>query len=250
MTTGAGFEAVFLYKSSASCKVSFYLFYLNGHLSAWSVTLLTIERFLAIWFPLKFRDRISTKHIILAWVTMATVLCLIDLTMIFVIDYNPEIQFGVQCELTSEHWREVWERLDLFLTCIGPFVIICILNGLILFKLYSTKKKMTNAKSGEEDSLGGITAMMLSICLLFIVTTMPITIYAYQYKVSEDALTNARSYLLMTMLTKLYFLNHCMNFILYLATGKRFRAAFFNTFCRCRAEKTKKKMKFRQWLRK
>jgi hypothetical protein len=236
MTEGFFFKAAFHYNSSASCKIAYYLGYLNCHLSAWSVTLLTTERFLAIGFPLRFRNKISSKHVTLAWVVMATILCLINIPMFFAIDYKPELQYSVECDFTTDGWKTFLERFDLVVMCVGPILIISILNSLILYKLYGNKREMTSARSGEEEKLSGITAMMLSVCLSYIVTTMPITIYSYMYlfKESEDFLTNAKRYMLMTILCNLYLVNHCLNFVFYLASGRLFRNAFRDTFrCKC-----------------
>lgn len=226
--------------SPAVCKSYLYFLYLTTHLSAWTIVLLTLERFFVTWFPLRFRDILSSKRTLLVWVVMALIFILIELPLVFIIDYYPEGHSVFTCDFISPTWSKMWDYLDLVLMCIGPFLILTVLDSLIIYKLHANKREMSAMNSSgsksNDDKLRGLTAMMLSICLVFIFTTTPLAIYNFGSKswfASDDILVMATDFKQFTILDNLYVLNHSVNFIFYFAVGPRFREAFLNVFCGC-----------------
>ena len=227
--------------SPAVCKSFMYFLYYTTHLSAWTIMLLTLERFFVTWYPLRSMDVLSSKRVLLIWIIMAIVIALIELPLVFIIEYS-----GFNCDFISPDWMQFWDRFDLAIMCIIPFLFLTVFDALIIFKLYTQRREMSamndaNAKPGD-DKLKGLTAMMLCICFLFILTTTPLAIYNFGSKSwfkSDDLLVMAYDYQRFTILDNIYLLNHSINFIFYFVVGPRFRRAFFNVFCRCLVKKSR-----------
>lgn len=225
-------------QSATSCKIVLYLFYLTTHLSAWTIVLITMERFVVTWFPLKFQNMCSPRKFLMAWPVILSIFVVLETPVLFITTHDGHAVDLYLCVFISSYWSEVWDYLDFFLMCIGPFLMISIFDTLIIFKLFKSSKKMqskSDSKGQQGDKLKILTTMMLSICIVFLVTTLPAVIYNFSDKTfgnlsNMSRIDVAKETLVFVILDNIFFLNHTVNFIFYLLFGHKFRQAFKKVF--------------------
>ena len=129
------------------CKLSVYLNYLFGFLSAWLVVLFSIERLVAVYWPMSL-NRIctaSTQKIALALITLIGGI----LYSFNLLSTGLQISYtGTEC-VPLDKWlsfAKYMTLIDIIATMALPFVLISIINILIVFKLTEVKfnKKRRN----------------------------------------------------------------------------------------------------------
>ena len=220
--------------NNISCKITNYI--LNvGILSTGLITSsATVERFLAIAFPLKYRS----------WNTLRT--SKIILSVFFILSfgvsaYAPsflEISKQGKCDIIDKH-RETYDLMfTIFVMVTANFICGCviliftlIIIGLLFHQLRKrnvlSNKNSANSSSKKEAR---ISVMLIIITLLFIFLRFPKPI------VVKFFLVNMGNPLLIKSMSKLteFFgaINHSINFIIYMIFLKSFRKRFFEMFSR------------------
>lgn len=120
-----------------------------------------------------------------------------------------------------------WDRVNLFIYNIIPFLIMITFNCLLVKNIYSAKKSSekykTNSNTNSPRSLSKtnrLTISLLFLTFLFLVMTMPATIlFAYFY----DFIAANFSPTLMVLLDDISFLNHSTLFFVCLISNAKFR---------------------------
>ena len=146
---------------------------------------------------------------------------------------------------------QIWPWVDAFLYCFSPFVIICILNGLIIQQVIRSRRRraqlsmnsanrLSNGKSRvSNESSVRVTIMLLTISFTFLICTLPMNVVMiYGAFLSEhssyEQLTKYK--LARTISELLMYTNHSINFYLYLLTGNKFRQQLMVMLCPCRKQ--------------
>ena len=78
--------------SDASCRAFMFLILMSQHLAAWIVVLVTVDRFVAVWFPLKATSWCTVRR-----ACVASVVC----TALLV------VYWSVPRSVAHTHWRHV-----------------------------------------------------------------------------------------------------------------------------------------------
>ena len=230
------------YQTSWECKVISYLSNVAVISSVWLVVLMTVERCIAVIWPLKISGWVTMKRarivVSMLYVTMAA------FNSVYLIIYTskPTPRMKNECSIHERHmpfFKSIWIVIDMVFYAYIPQIFIFILNIVIIIKLAQARKEqaeMRNA-SKSEQSQGQVTAMLLLVSITFFVLTNPYTIFylcirndVWNYRVSARSF--AQYALVNTLLRLLADLNHCINFLLYVATGKKFREDIMQSF-RC-----------------
>ena len=224
------------------CKAIVYTVFVVEQLSGMFLMVTTIERFIAVWFPLKIRDWVTKKRMI---VVCITVLILITGTFIPVIPATSILQYYhfTFCGWDNEYYMTVYWWFDMSLTCFLQIPIVLTGNILIMIKLVLNVSKMkaesihvTNRKLNNST-----VAMLICVGILFVLTTAPKKIYYLGLRFHlwyESGMQTAEYHAGLLAMTNLFevlpVLGSAINFVAYLMTGKRFRSAvksvFINTF--------------------
>ena len=237
--------------SSAGCKVYSIAVYFSIHLSAWSLALVTIERFISVTRPLKSFIMCSKRRMIIAWIII--LLCLLGADMfLFVLSdkYEEEVYEPCGNHTRVEQWcsfhpdeelrlKRHLERLDLLLSCLGPSAIIFTANTIIIVKLVQGhRRRQQTLNTGERltDRTRSVSIMLFSVSIAFLLLTLPINILLLgdEYffpNVDTDPVEEAWHELTFTITSLLNYVNSTINVLLYLVTGTKFRRAFLRVFC-------------------
>ncbi|XP_012138540.1 C-C chemokine receptor type 1-like [Megachile rotundata] len=238
-----------LFNQPGFCQFFIYLTTLCSFMSVWLVVAFTIERFIAVQYPL-YRQSMCTVARAKAAVFMLTTLGVFLCSPVLWFS-APRPQYGkngnvTECHLAEgfESWAIVYNVIDTVLTFAIPFTVIIILNVLIARAIYrhiKIRKSLTNEphilkeKQPHAQSFRNnlaqtkITKMLLVVSSAFLCFNLPayvLRIYAFLHFQNESNLTQTRTLELAQQVSNLLFnTNFGINFILYCATGQNFRTA-------------------------
>lgn len=262
---------IHLFNISIICQTSVYLTHMCSFLSVWFVVSFTVERFIAVRYPLR-RPSVCT---------VARARCVLaSLTMISVILHSPYLlmpdviqgrerdpssnETKLVCDLPDKwkSWASKLNHLDLFLTLVIPFSMIVILNTLIsrtVCRLARVRRSMTHKHSGcssrhhhrnranssqmsatttassssSSSSQTKVTEMLLIVSTVFICLNLPSYVFRGRLYMDKSIQENEKRLLviLQHMANILYNTNFGINFALYCVSGQNFRRALTSLFC-------------------
>ena len=212
------------------CKLYKFLFFFCEHYSSALLVIMSIEKFFALYFPLKTRSvcTVGTAR----WVS--------GITALVFIAFNAQAFFIYEARTYSgsyhlclyirvpETYRLVFFRLNSALYSFGPFILMIIFNSAIIYKFLKTKyqNRTTDTQSTSQALVKSATkgtAMLLTVSFMFIILTAPISIgLATSEKVHP---------IVHTVTSLLGYLNHGINGVLYCVVGSRFRNELKKVFC-------------------
>ena len=224
------------------CRIFSFLMLSCGTMSSWTVVLVSVERYIAIFYPLKVHLYLTLKRIHILMCCLILITC--TSKVYYLLKSHIVIFNGIPvCFIDGKNANN-----DLILSIINwllysfiPFCIITTLNLLILKRLKS--QKTSYARSQQLPTLSTtrvnmLVPMMFAISIVFVVTTIPIsilTIIINVFRVNGHG-WDENNNLFLVLAKGLVNLNHIINFFLYCVTGSVFRSALFALF-KCRKRK-------------
>ena len=232
------------------CSVFTMLVFPISHLSSWALALCCIERCLVIYYPLKAKVWFTTGRARIA-IVVTTVGVLLGNWYIFggidnvkegshVISLVGDSCLGRNDELKFYH-KYIVPWVDLSLYSFLPGVILLVTNIAISVKLCridndfgpgtisNASEKIKSQKSRK------ITAMALSLALIFIVTTTPLTVVWSLFHMAItsggiEKLSTLKLAIALPLTITLSLLNHCVNLFMYMIFSKDIRHDVKNVF--------------------
>ncbi|CAD6239853.1 GSCOCG00002391001-RA-CDS [Cotesia congregata] len=240
-----------LFNRPGYCQFFIYLPTLCSFLSVWFVVSFTIERFVAVRYPLRRQSMCTVaraKTILMILTLVGLVLCSPVLWFSRPRYTNKKLNTTV-CLLAEEwaDWARVFNVADTILTFVLPFTVIVVLNGLIVKSVWrlagvrrtlttSTTKKITSSlnknKSSQQKckhspgvSQSKVTNMLLVVSSFFLCFNLPAYVMRVRAFLEEDD-DPPRAIVITQHISNLLFdTNFGINFVLYCASGQNFRKA-------------------------
>ena len=228
------------------CRLIFMMGTMWQMYANWVLVALTIERFLAIWFPLKVRELSTKRNTLLVLSLMLLFFALANLQFLFtyeevhdqfmVWDCRPKPKF-------AEFINKIWYWIDAILYALLPTILLLVFNSLIIFAVRRSGKKqrrMTFGHGKPTESLNQqrqITTMLLTSSIIFVILVLPNSIFFIvknYWTWRETSLGISQYYLLLQIIFLLSDLSHALNFYLYCLSGRKFRQHFLKLICPCR----------------
>lgn len=223
-------------QSLLSCKLFFWVWRCAKMTSSWFVVLISMERFVAVWFPMRANVINSKSHILI----------LIGCVYTTIFSFNAS--WGVFCDVKSgshcmpnmpvkEEHRALAANYVIAGTMIYsiiPVTIIFFLNCLTITQLFTQHARRQEMSSIESQSTNSgqtvkTTAMLLSVSIAFLVLVVPISIVHCISLLSNEPIfqsTNPKIVILRETAQIMEQLNHACNFFFYVLTSERFRKEF------------------------
>lgn len=246
------FDPVFAIRMEVLTR--YYLYfpaYIICRISALFICLVALERYIVIQFPFKANTLITTKRVMVSMVVtylagFALGGCLLNI-------YEVDGTFNVALNATvlklsfSQYAYENFETLvlytDVFLALVFRFLPVCFVLFCtcsilrVLKKNQSIRNEMTGSTDAKrEEEQRKITKMLLSICILFIVCTIPgIVSQIARLIFGNEGFADVGRYenisaVVASVVFLLSLVNSSVNFVLYIATSKKLSAAFRKLF--------------------
>lgn len=220
-------------------------------LASWILVAMTLERFIAVWFPLKVTRIYSKKKATIVLITIV-ILTFGFNSIFFAVIFEHE-DMGM-CDYHGQFYDfmlDYWYWADALAYAVVPCLLVITSNALIIINVQmssKTQRQLTNnfdQSSRRVRDQQQITTMLIVISLVFLALMLPNSIF---YLVSDHwkNSTPSGSY----QLVEYYFakqfihvlcdLNHAVNFFLYFLSMATFRRRFIDTIC-CRKPTRKPK---------
>lgn len=243
-----GFEIRLTHTSM--CTGHTFLVYWLVHVCSWLLVGMTWQRTLVVIFPYNMTIRSVMKARF-----PRLYICIVPITLGFlnayffwthhIADYHGSKRCVSRDGFRS--FNQVWRWVDLALASLIPFTLIIIGNISIISKviLAKSKRRVLSAVGQTRESTlnheSGMTVLLLVVTFMFLLTTLPLSMYFtfFRYFMAGGAPTPTMR-LLVTIATFLSYVNNCINFYLYIISGKRFRSELLKMFrecCFCRDDK-------------
>ncbi|KAK2158226.1 hypothetical protein LSH36_174g02024 [Paralvinella palmiformis] len=128
-----------------------------------------------------------------------------------------------------EYFRNVvWSWIDFVVASLAPFVLMISINVAIIVRLvYLRKRRNLNARADDKTRMNTMTAILITVSLMFFITTAPITIFVgtqeYWWSKAETDRDAAKLDLVWASVNMAAYTNCAINFILYCLSGPSFR---------------------------
>ena len=208
--------------SYTDCKLGYFVFMFGAHFSSMLLAVMSIEKFFALYFPLKAKSYCTVGTA--KWVTSILALVIAGFNVPFLIFYTLD---GKICVKTKH--SILLEIMDTMLYSVVPFVVRLLVNTLIICKLMYIKYKgifHTNQSISKSSTRGSV--MIVTVSLAFILLTTPHAVdSAIKLYISSDPFGR------LGIITMQY-LNHGINGVLYCLLGGKFREELLTVIFFCR----------------
>lgn len=222
----------------AICKLGKFGFYTTSDTAIWVLVLFTVDRFVAVCFPLQ-KTRICVPR--RSKIACAVVFALSVVKNLHVFwtrgaEYNSSGQLVTNCGKTnpaSQAFESLYRPwMALVLISIIPFCILLVCNSVIIWTLTRSRfvqMRQMEATTDRSQTFKQTTMMCLSVSFVFLICVIPSIVVLigkphwtktpnYAYEVAK-AVSNQLAYF-----------NHSVNFFLYCMTGQKFRSELVAMF--------------------
>ena len=225
-------------------------------------TLLSIQRFVAVFYPMQAKTICTRSNTIVAIVTIYIVTSLVFIPFIFKYEsveiiVNENITRHVMNKTTfyenNVKFYSVYGTVLNVIFRFSPLIIIFILNIVMIKVVHRTWKERRSMSIQESDSpqtlrlcsrnnrhcsshdQQKITAMLVTVSMVFLVCILPGAVNSIATHVASSYSPVGKKRNLYMLISTITFLletiNSSVNFIIYMAMSKRFRLLYKEMFC-------------------
>ena len=198
-----------------------------------------IEKFFALYFPLKTKSICTIKTA--KWVCLITASIFAIYNVQRFITYD---KYTTRTGITKCKWVRVppdyipiYYRIESVLYSFGPFTIMIISNVAIIYKFMMAKWRNRQGSNTESTSQALSkaatkgTAMLITVSVTFVILTGPTAVSA--------AIEGSPHPIESVVMNIMQYLNHSINGILYCLVGGKFRKELLKTINVCKKQKVK-----------
>ena len=212
--------------SDGVCKAHMMITYASLQYFAWLQATVAVDRLISVLLPHQYMTRCKWK--------VGLLVSLIELLLVVLLNIAVAVSVGQSEEgycvpVSREFFFSIWGYIDLISFSLLPAAIMIVCNSVILYLLYKSKMKTGSSNSVAKS----ITVMLMSLNVLFLVTTLPVSVVFFldwgtygerQYAVIELA---------WTIFSLLQYAGSACTFFLYCVTGSKFREELIKMFSCC-----------------
>nr|AAI63729.1 Oprm1 protein [Danio rerio] len=215
------------------CKIVMSIDYYNMFTSIFTLTTMSVDRYIAVCHPVKALDFRTPRNAKIVNVCNWILSSAIGLPVMVMASTTSDLHLNgiIDCTLLFPHPSWYWENLlkicVFIFAFIMPVLIITVCYGLMILRLKSVR--MLSGSKEKDRNLRRITRMVLVVVAVFIVCWTPIHIF-----VIIKALVTIPNSLLQTITwhfcIALGYTNSCLNPVLYAFLDENFKRCF-REFC-------------------
>ena len=222
------------------CKGLAFTSYLLPQISSWMIVVLTMERALCTYSPIKYKNLCRPKRGLTVVGAIISLLAAFDSHMLYGMSLTKTENFTV-CTFVDETYAKfyfnafVW--MDFSAYFLLPFVLIVCANSATAFMVYRSSKSVTSTGSQARISRDRyVIVITLLVSFAFILLVSPFSIFfalkPFLFGDVEAFYSSSQTELIVEMVVyNLVFLNSAINFFLYVLSGERFRSDLKAAFC-------------------
>ena len=231
------------HSSALACKFHVFSVYATQQFDSWVLVSVTLERVCAVFLPHKSKEIFTKRFATVSLIIQALVIVTINSHFFYTHDLvyfrgYGEIQLACTPLLKTHisYMNNIWPWIDFCLFSLVPFTIIISSNVVIVCRLlWSSYTRRHHLHATSDVKMTSMTAILITVSIVFFVTTAPISIYLIQSAVlHQKANVYQRASLAMVwaVLNMILYTNNAVNFLLYFISGPRFRKELKVMFCR------------------
>ena len=227
--------------SPFACKSFAYIRAVIDYVGGYLIVVFTVFRVISVYLPHKNAVYCTRSRAYIAVFLTIIALCFVHLDYVLNVQYYPIYEnstyIDMDCWYVGGGLTFFVDYYQYFLVCVRsviPFSILIIGNSMIIYKISKFRAKrqaMTNinqVSNSSSDDTHGMTAMLISISILFLITQTPYLITNnISYTIAEAEHSPeflAKYYLLETYFRFLTFVNNVANFLCYCISGRKFKS--------------------------
>ena len=212
------------------CKLHSFLWAFFGHYSSAILAIMSVEKFVALYYPLHAKRICNLRMAKRVSLTAAFIFIIANFYMLIVMKVGTDKHGTIKCTATLKG-RLVLTYFNFIFYSLGPFVVLSVTNTLIVSKLLVVKyrsKYQNNEAVNQGISKSAVKGamMLVSVSFTFIILTTPICIFFFGLVPSSEMIRMISG----IMST----LNHSINGFLYCLFGSKFRKELIKLVCRCK----------------
>ncbi len=220
------------------CKLHNFLVYWLRHYGSWILVCMTAERFLSVFFPHKAKVLVTRSRCAAA--IGVTGLLLFALNAHYFRTFRLAKGCSADPDYLSFHVN-IWSWIHYTVVSFVPFVILLFSNVGIIAKITFTNRIKRNQmqQSSAGIKMTSMTAILLLVSFMFLLTSTPISIYiVVTYKVWDSLSDEGKALadLWFPIVVLLAYVNHSCNFFLYCISGPKFRRELVQMFAKLRKQ--------------
>ncbi|XP_069132406.1 probable G-protein coupled receptor B0563.6 [Argopecten irradians] len=222
----------------------------TARITSWLTALLSVERFIAVHFPMKARRFCSKKHTLIAifLIYIFTIIMFLPYALKYKVIKRTKRNMTYSILLKSDiganvDFYEIYGIIMNILFRFLPIIVLFILNPLIIYvvrKTWTRRQSMSSNSqhtqykhaSGEQSH---ITVMLMIVTFLFAICILPGAINSTASHIWTEYSKFGKARNLKECISYItYFLetlNSSVNFLIYMALSKKFCVTYKETFC-------------------
>jgi heme/copper-type cytochrome/quinol oxidase subunit 2 len=219
------------------CKEHQFISFTCFEVSAWCVVTLTVDRFIAIRFPLKKSAWSTWRRAKIIFLSNVFVHMLINIPRVVFMEFRcpkgDDVIYYEICDITSNvptSFRQYLELSHLAFDVALPCGIVVVVNTMILLKLRKQRKHFNDLGCSQHThSNGGVTRMLLamSFAFVFFMSAWPVDYVYWVILYPDQARDQPDIRRLMFAVTYVFVTcNNQFNFYIYLSSSSSFRQDF------------------------
>ena len=212
------------------CKIHTFCMTFCMYSSAWILVLVTIQRVLCVFYPLKAKSLITPRSCVLQ--LGATLITLFGACLNFF--WTLEIKTLAphkekECGQVDADVELIWGLVDVALGSILPFTALLVCNSMIIVKMYRSKQKMHKDKVGNDRKrVSRLSLVLVMVSGVFLLCTLPSVVTNHVLNLTNQSQTMSllkyKHMLLANHVVSWFILlNSSVNFLLYCMMGPVFR---------------------------
>ena len=237
------------------CKVTWFLSFLTSQSSSWLIAALTAERMFCTYFPHKTKAVCVPRTGYSVAGMIIGVLFLLNGNLLYAVQEtkaanNNTISLGTTCGIIVPEYETVYANIvawiDLGLYFLLPLLVIVIANSATVvgvLKMNALTAALMAANSNRIKHTRHLLIVTFLVSSAFVIFLSPMMIFGVvmPHFLEDTALLHKTDggmyYLIFASLSNWSYLNHAVNFFLYILSGERFRRELKNVFCKPSAER-------------
>lgn len=220
---------------AALCKIYWILTSINWFTGAFTLTVMSADRFLAVVFPITSMKYRTPKYaigvIVMVWLLSFLVMLPVVLFAQYRLNplteetYTCAVQWPSDDQVTG---NKVFILYILFVGFVIPVLLICVFYALLLVRL---KTRGPQTRSTERRrSHRKVTKLVSLIIVVYIVCWLPYWSFQIHLSYAGNVYQTAAMKNIFTVLTILTYANSMVNPVLYAFTNENFRESFIDAF--------------------
>ena len=176
----AWYNLLCYFKYYVTFHFRFFIFW-SRSCASWIITLMSIERFMAIYFPIRTKTLRSKTKIIAIMAVTGILLAALSLHFFWTYEINQgrTSQYCGSISKYSAFLRDHWPWINLASYSLIPTTILICTSMSIIMKIihsnYVRKHKMDQKEGGVK--MTSITLTLLTVSTVFVATTGPVVVY-------------------------------------------------------------------------